>query len=117
MQPISEATISDAFPGCRVLAFDRPPFGLSERPLEWEEGKEPYSVTGGARLACGLLDTLNIPSALLVGHSMGATVSIEILKMCALWELHHLCAWSSLSFFRCSLNYAWLQRIWYYRSE
>ena len=84
MRPLSEATSGDAFPGCRVVAFDRPPFGLSERPLEWEEGNEPYSCTGGARLACGLLDALRIPSALLVGHSMGATVAIEILKMCVL---------------------------------
>lgn len=87
MQPLSEATISDAFPGCRVVAFDRPPFGLSERPLQWLEGLEPYSCTGGARLAAGLLDALRIPSALLVGHSMGATVSVEMLKMCALQGL------------------------------
>lgn len=32
--------------GCRVIAFDRPPFGLSERPLQWEgEGPDnPYTV-------------------------------------------------------------------------
>ena len=83
MQPLSEATVSGAFPGCRVVAFDRPPFGLSERPLQWEAGLEPYSCAGGARLAAGLLDALGIPSALLVGHSMGAPVSMELLKLCA----------------------------------
>jgi hypothetical protein len=52
MQPLADAT------GCRVIAFDRPPFGLAERPLSWgEPGQElqynPYSLEGSGRLAAG----------------------------------------------------------------
>ena len=75
--------MSDDYPGCHVIAFDRPPFGLSQRPLTWEEGRDPYSSEGGARLAAGLLDALGVKSAVIVGHSMGATVSVELLKQCA----------------------------------
>ena len=82
MQPLSEVTVSDEYPGCHVIAFDRPPFGLSQRPLTWEPGHEPYSSEGGARLAAGLLDALGVRSAVVVGHSMGATVSVELLKQC-----------------------------------
>ena len=37
--------IAKAGEGCRVVAVDRPPFGLSERPLSWPEGpgNNPYS--------------------------------------------------------------------------
>ena len=39
MQPLSEAA-----GGCRVIAFDRPPFGLSQRPLTWQgEESNPYT--------------------------------------------------------------------------
>jgi len=75
--------VSDDYPGCHVIAFDRPPFGLSQRPLHWAEGRDPYSSEGGARLAAGLLDALGVRSAVIVGHSMGATVSVELLKQCA----------------------------------
>lgn len=35
--------------GCRVIAYDRPPFGLSERPLQWDEDSiDPYTVEAGA---------------------------------------------------------------------
>lgn len=37
--------------GCRVIAFDRPPFGLSERPLQWDEDTiDPYTVEAGELL-------------------------------------------------------------------
>jgi hypothetical protein len=36
---------------CRVIAFDRPPFGLSERPLEWGADQDnPYEQATGAKL-------------------------------------------------------------------
>jgi hypothetical protein len=44
MEPLSRAAASPD--GCRVIAFDRPPFGLTERPLRWEGGEEanPYTA-------------------------------------------------------------------------
>ena len=90
MQPLSEVSVSDDYPGCHVIAFDRPPFGLSQRPLHWAEGRDPYSSEGGARLAAGLLDALGVRSAVIVGHSMGATVSVELLKQCAPDSTHAL---------------------------
>ncbi len=41
MDPVSRAA-----GGCRVIAFDRPPFGLTERPLSWSGGdaNSPYSA-------------------------------------------------------------------------
>lgn len=40
------ARIGVSAEGCRVIAFDRPPFGLSQRPLSWQgEGDlNPYTV-------------------------------------------------------------------------
>lgn len=44
MEPLSKANVGQS--GCRVIAFDRPPFGLTERPLQWEGGQEnsPYGL-------------------------------------------------------------------------
>lgn len=41
-------------PGRTVIAFDRPPFGLTERPLTWEGGADadPYTCKGGLSLSC-----------------------------------------------------------------
>lgn len=66
--------------GRRVIAFDRPPFGLSERPLQWDGTTDPYTCEGGAALAAGLLDALGVESAVVIGHSMGAVVAMELLK-------------------------------------
>ena len=42
MEPLAEVGTS----GCWVIALDRPPFGLSERPLQWAEGPagNPYTA-------------------------------------------------------------------------
>lgn len=61
----------------RVIAFDRPAFGLTEKPLEWQ-GTNPYSLKGQVNLTLGLLDELNIDQAIFVGHSAGATVSTAL---------------------------------------
>ena len=58
----------------RVVAFDRPAFGLTERPMEWE-GPNPYSVETQADLTIGLMDALGIQKAILVGNSAGGTVA------------------------------------------
>jgi pimeloyl-ACP methyl ester carboxylesterase len=58
-----------------VIAYDRPAFGLTERPLEWE-GENPYSQDSQVELVIGLMDALGIEKATLVGNSAGGTVSM-----------------------------------------
>ena len=57
----------------RVIAFDRPAFGLTERPLDWQ-GKNPYSPESQMDLTIGLMDQLGIDKAILVGSSAGGTI-------------------------------------------
>ena len=42
-----------------VIAYDRPAFGLTERPLAWE-GESPYSQDAQVELVIGLMDALGI---------------------------------------------------------
>ncbi|MCA2001364.1 MAG: alpha/beta hydrolase [Chloroflexi bacterium] len=58
-----------------VVAYDRPAFGLTERPLEWE-GESPYSQNSQVELVAGLMNALEIKEATLVGNSAGGTVSM-----------------------------------------
>lgn len=75
MEPLSEIGT--------VIAFDRPAFGLTERPLpgDWV-GENPYSPEAQAHLTVALLDTLGADTAVLVGHSAGGTIAV-------LTALHH----------------------------
>lgn len=61
----------------RVIAFDRPAFGLSERPLagEWEE-RNPYTLESSAHQVIGLMDALGVQHAVLIGHSAGGAVAV-----------------------------------------
>ena len=61
----------------RVVAFDRPAFGLTERPMpgEWE-GQNPYTTEAQADLTVGLMDALGVEQAILVGNSAGGTVAL-----------------------------------------
>jgi pimeloyl-ACP methyl ester carboxylesterase len=63
--------------GHTVVAFDRPGFGLTERPLpgEWQ-GQNPYSAEAQADLTVALMDTLGIDRAVLIGNSAGGTVAV-----------------------------------------
>jgi pimeloyl-ACP methyl ester carboxylesterase len=69
MEPFSELG--------RVIAYDRPAFGLTARPMpgEWT-GENPYSPESQAAIAIGLMDALDIQKAYLVGNSAGGTVSV-----------------------------------------
>jgi pimeloyl-ACP methyl ester carboxylesterase len=60
-----------------VIAFDRPAAGLTQRPLpgDWE-GESPYSPEAQADQTVGLLDTLGVETAVLVGHSAGGTIAM-----------------------------------------
>lgn len=60
-----------------VVAFDRPAFGLTERPLSWGEGDNPYTPEAQVDLVAGLMDTLDIDTAVLVGNSAGGTVAVN----------------------------------------
>ncbi len=59
-----------------VLAFDRPAFGLTERPMpgQWA-GENPYSTEAQADLTVALMDQLGVDRAVLVGNSAGGTVA------------------------------------------
>lgn len=60
-----------------VIAFDRPAFGLTERPLreEWTHGN-PYTTDAQVRLTLRLMDRLGIDRAVLVGNSAGGTIAV-----------------------------------------
>jgi pimeloyl-ACP methyl ester carboxylesterase len=60
-----------------VIAFDRPAFGLTERPLpgDWS-GENPYSPEAQADLTVALLDELGLERAVLIGHSAGGTIAL-----------------------------------------
>lgn len=60
-----------------AVAFDRPGFGLTERPLRWE-GPSPYGPDFQVSLTAGLMDRLGIGRAVLVGHSAGAGVALGV---------------------------------------
>ena len=60
-----------------VIAFDRPAFGLTQRPLpgEWK-GESPYGAENQVELTVGLLDELGIEQAILVGNPAGGATAM-----------------------------------------
>jgi pimeloyl-ACP methyl ester carboxylesterase len=65
--------------GHRVVAFDRPGFGRSDRPDPGGAVLHPaYTPAGAADLTVGLLDALGVGRAVLVGHSAGALVAARV---------------------------------------
>jgi pimeloyl-ACP methyl ester carboxylesterase len=56
-----------------VIAYDRPAFGLTERPLQWEDAN-PYTQESNIDLLLGLMDAFDIEQAILVGNSAGGTL-------------------------------------------
>ena len=61
----------------KVIAFDRPGFGLTERPLEWQ-GQNPYSAEAQTSLVVGLMDYYGIQQAILIGNSAGGAISMQV---------------------------------------
>jgi pimeloyl-ACP methyl ester carboxylesterase len=59
-----------------VIAYDRPAFGLTERPMPgaWQ-GESPYSTHSQVDLLFGIMDSLGIQQAVLVGNSAGGTIA------------------------------------------
>ncbi len=67
----------------RVVAFDRPGFGLTERPARAgrRNGEvSPYRRATAARIGWGLLDHLDVGRAVLVGSSAGGTNVLEMYR-------------------------------------
>jgi pimeloyl-ACP methyl ester carboxylesterase len=60
----------------RVIAYDRPAFGLTERPMPEDWTENPYGMKANIELLRGLMDALGIEKATLVGNSAGGGVSI-----------------------------------------
>ncbi len=60
-----------------VVAFDRPAFGLTERPQPggWS-GLNPYSPEAQTDLLIGLLDEFGVDKAVLVGNSAGGAIAV-----------------------------------------
>jgi pimeloyl-ACP methyl ester carboxylesterase len=66
----------------QVVTWDRPGFGLTERPTRDRfPGFNPYTRGGAARLGWGLLDELGVERAILVGSSAGGTNVLEMYAM------------------------------------
>ncbi|XP_027357254.1 uncharacterized protein LOC113866629 isoform X2 [Abrus precatorius] len=72
--------------GSKVLAFDRPAFGLTSRvnlskPLSSEAGDakplNAYSMTFSVLATLHFIDLLNAEKAILVGHSAGSLVAVN----------------------------------------
>ncbi len=59
-----------------VIAYDRPAFGLTERPMGWT-GINPYSPEANVDLLLGLMDHFQIRQAILIGNSAGGTVAMS----------------------------------------
>ena len=61
-----------------VIAFDRPAFGLTGRPMpgDWAD-ENPYSPEIQPNLTVSLMDKLGMEKAVLVGHSAGGTIAVH----------------------------------------
>ena len=59
-----------------VIAYDRPAFGLTERPMKWT-GQNPYGPEGNVALLLGLMDHFGVRKAILVGNSAGGTLAMQ----------------------------------------
>jgi pimeloyl-ACP methyl ester carboxylesterase len=56
----------------RVIAVDLPGYGASDRP------DAPYTPPWFADVLVGFMDTLDLPSATVVGHSMGGQIALTL---------------------------------------
>jgi pimeloyl-ACP methyl ester carboxylesterase len=63
----------------QVAAFDRPAFGLTERPPRsaWVDGRNPYTRAASVDITLDLLDELAADEAVLIGSSAGGTSALE----------------------------------------
>lgn len=59
-----------------VIAYDRPAFGLTERPMPEDWESNPYGIKANIEILRGLLDSFGIEKATLVGNSAGGGVAV-----------------------------------------
>ena len=59
-----------------VITYDRPAFGLTERPMPEDWKQNPYGMKANIELLRGLMDSMGIEKAVLVGNSAGGGVSV-----------------------------------------
>ncbi|XP_057778479.1 uncharacterized protein LOC130997235 isoform X2 [Salvia miltiorrhiza] len=71
MKPLATLT------GSKVLAFDRPAFGLTSRGAPDSRPLNPYSMMFSALATMYFIDFLAAEKAILVGHSAGALVALD----------------------------------------
>ena len=62
----------------RLVTWDRPGFGLTERPVRDARSDNPYTRSATARLGWSLLDAIGVDRAVLVGASAGGTNALEM---------------------------------------
>ena len=62
----------------QVIAYDQIPYGLSEKLVDGDWGdRNPYAYPAPIDQLFGLLDALEVDSAVLVGNSYGATLAVQ----------------------------------------
>ncbi|DBA73057.1 TPA: hypothetical protein ACH3X2_009998 [Trebouxia sp. C0005] len=70
MQPLADSA------GCRVIAFDRPAFGLTSRPAQRSGSTSRYSLAAQADLVLHLCSACGVKQVVLAGHSDGALLAL-----------------------------------------
>lgn len=60
----------------RVIAYDRPAFGLTERPMPENWESNPYGMKANVEILRELLDVFGVQKAVLVGNSAGGGVAV-----------------------------------------
>jgi pimeloyl-ACP methyl ester carboxylesterase len=69
--------VMDDFAGYgKVIAYDRPAFGLTERPMPENWESNPYGMKANVEILRELLDAFGVEKAILVGNSAGGGVAV-----------------------------------------
>ena len=61
----------------RVVAFDRPAFGLTERPPVNGQNN-PYTPEEAEKITLGLIESLGLGKPILIGHSAGGNLALRL---------------------------------------